>query len=87
MVKYLLVFFPVFFLLFHLIFGRLVIHFSFFACVLSATHDVARLRADETVEVGGDGWRRRPLHVVDFEARVEGISLAIGWRCYRLKGR
>ena len=40
---------------------------------------MARLRADETVEVGGDGWRRRPLRVVDFEARVEGISLAIGW--------
>ena len=48
---------------------------------------MARLCADETVEVGGDGWRRRPLRVVDFEARVEGILLVIGWQCYRLKGR
>lgn len=42
--------------------------------MLSATEDVARLRV---VEAGGDAcdWRRSPLRVVDFEARVEGIDL------------
>jgi hypothetical protein len=49
--------------------------FFFLTCVLSTTDDVARLRADEAVEGGGDAWRRSPLRVVDFEARVEGISL------------
>jgi hypothetical protein len=43
--------------------------------VLSTTDEVARLRADEAVEGGGDAWRRSPLRVVDFEARVEGIGL------------
>jgi hypothetical protein len=43
--------------------------------VLSTTEDMARLRAEEAVEAGGDG-RGCPLRVVDFEARVEGISLA-----------
>ena len=38
--------------------------------MLSTTDDVARLRADEAVEGGGDAWR-----VVDFEPRVEGIAL------------
>jgi hypothetical protein len=43
--------------------------------VLSTTDEVARLRADEAVEGGGDAWRRSPLRVVDFEARVEGMAL------------
>ena len=47
----------------------------FLACVLSTTDDVARLRADEVVEGGGDAWRRSSLRVVDFKARVEGICL------------
>lgn len=47
--------------------------------MLSTADDVARLRAEETIEGGGDGWRRSPLRVVDFEARVEGIALAMGW--------
>ena len=40
---------------------------------MSTTDDVARLRADKTVEGGGDDWRWSPLRVVDFEARVDGI--------------
>ena len=43
--------------------------------MLSTTDDMAHLRADEAVEGGGDAWRRSPLCVVDFEARVEGIAL------------
>ena len=39
---------------------------------------MARLRADEAFEAGGDGWRRWPLRVVAFEARVEGISWVRG---------
>ena len=34
---------------------------------------MARLRAEEAFEGGGEGWRRWPLRVVDFEARVEGV--------------
>ena len=41
--------------------------------MVSTTDDVACLRADETVEGGGDDWQRSPLRVVDFEARVDGI--------------
>ena len=41
--------------------------------MVSTTDDVARLRADKTVEGGGDDWRWSPLRVVDFEARVDGI--------------
>ena len=51
----------------------------FLANVLSATDNMARLRADEVVETGGDGWGRSPLCVVDFEARVEGISWFLSW--------
>ena len=47
--------------------------------MLSATDDMARLRADEAVETGGDGWRRSPLRVVDLEARVEGIGWLLSW--------
>ena len=48
--------------------------------MLFTTDDMARLHADEAVEAGGDGWRRCPLRVVAFEARVEGILLVIGLR-------
>ena len=47
--------------------------------MVSTTDDVARLRADETVEGGGDDWQRSPLRVVDFEARVDGIILVRWW--------
>lgn len=54
----------------------------FFTSVLSTAEDVARLRA---VEGGGDAcdWRRSPLRVVDFEARVEGIASLLGVGDYR----
>lgn len=45
--------------------------------MLSTTEDVVRLRTDEAAEAGGDGWRGWPLRVVDFEARVVGITWAV----------
>ena len=52
--------------------------FVFLVCILSTTDDVARLRADEGFEGGGDTWRWRPLWFDDFEALVEGICFIDG---------